>query len=150
MTDTFAQRIAVAKAARGRTSVNNPLNEHVDWLIGQLLQRRAGQVEGTAGALGTASAQAGLDHPHAAHAHPAGADQEWARRDRARDRTLAQCRDAHARLTGTLDALASAWQDQADRRRRRPPADDPEGHEAKVLEACAAMLRDALAHGGQG
>jgi len=35
-----AQRIAQARAARAKTSVNNPLNEHIDYLIG-LIEGRA-------------------------------------------------------------------------------------------------------------
>lgn len=44
-------------------------------------------------------------------------------------------------------ALASAWEDQAQRAHNASPA---EGWLRDVLYACAAQLREALAHGGQG
>lgn len=50
-----------------------------------------------------------------------------------------------------LEALASAWEDQARQRDERTPyAPTGEPAEATTLAACARQLRDAITHGGAG
>ena len=58
-------------------------------------------------------------------------------------------------LVPSLEALASAWEDQAERLRREfaeqvHPALARGHKEANLLADCARMLREAITHGGQG